>query len=181
MKNKAELINHLNAKHSVKFLFFWGHTVKGNGVCKACLSQWYDSPFEADGVLYQTAEHYMMAQKAKLFHDEKAYQRILACKSPKAAKAIGREIVDFSEAVWLEHRFDIVVAGNLAKFSHYPELRQYLLNTNNRVLVEASPVDTIWGVGLAADHPEIENPRQWRGLNLLGFVLMQVRNRLNQG
>jgi ribA/ribD-fused uncharacterized protein len=179
MKSKEELINYISGKHSVKYLLFWGHTAKSDTVCKACFSQWYDSPFEVDGVLYNTAEHYMMAQKAKLFNDEKAYQCILACKSPKAVKAIGREVVNFSEPIWLENRFDIVFAGNLAKFSYYPELRKYLLNTGNRVLVEASPVDAIWGVGLAADHPDVENPRKWRGLNLLGFALMQVRNTLN--
>lgn len=179
MKSKEELISHINGKPAVKYLLFWGHTAKSNAVCKACFSQWYDSPFEVEGVPYKTAEHYMMAQKAKLFNDEKAYQRILACQSPKAAKDIGRGIVGFSEPVWLENRFDIVVAGNSAKFSYYPELREYLLNTKNKVLVEASPVDAIWGVGLAADHPDVENPRQWRGLNLLGFALMQVRNVLN--
>lgn len=179
MKTKSELIDYVNAGKRVKYLAFWGHTAKSNTVCKSCFSQWYDSPFEADGVLYRTAEHYMMAQKAKLFNDDKAYKSILDCKHPKAAKSIGREIINFSESVWLENRFDIVVAGNIAKFSYYPELRAYLINTGDRVLVEASPVDTIWGIGLAADHEDVENPNKWRGLNLLGFALMQARNVLS--
>jgi len=72
----------------------------------------------------------------------------------------------------------IVVAGNLAKFSQNPDFRDFLLTTKNRILVEASPVDKIWGIGLAADDKKIENPRLWKGLNLLGFALMEVRKQL---
>jgi ribA/ribD-fused uncharacterized protein len=180
MKTRSELIDYINAGNRVKYLLFWGHTAKSNhAVCKSCFSQWYDAPFKAEGVLYRTAEHYMMAHKAKLFNDQKAYKRILDCKHPREAKSIGREIGSFSEPVWLEKRFDIVVAGNIAKFSYHSALRAYLLNTGDRVLVEASPVDTIWGIGLAVGHEAAENPKQWRGLNLLGFALMQARNALS--
>jgi hypothetical protein len=179
LKTKDELVNYINAGNRAKYLAFWGHTPKkSNTVCKSCFSQWYDAPFEDNGVLYKTAEHYMMARKATLFNDQRAYQKILHCSHPKAAKSIGREIVNFSEERWIEHRFAIVVAGNIAKFTYHPDLRAYLVNTGDRVLVEASPVDTIWGVGLAVDHPDIENPKQWCGLNLLGFALMQARNTL---
>lgn len=179
MKTKNELIAYINAGNRVKYLSFWGHTPKStHNICKSCLSQWYDSPFKADGVLYNTAEHYMMAHKAKLFNDTNAYKKILQAPHPKAAKSIGREIIGFSEQIWLNHRFEIVVAGNIAKFSYHSALRDYLINTGDRVLVEASPVDTIWGIGLATDHPDVENPAKWRGLNLLGFALMQARNAL---
>lgn len=177
IKTKTELIDYINAGNKARYLPFWGHTPKShNTVCKSCFSQWYDAPFKDNGVLYKTAEHYMMAQKAKLFNDQNAYQKILQCSHPKTAKSIGREIIGFSEAIWIKHRFDIVVAGNIAKFAYHPDLRVYLINTGDRVLVEASPVDAIWGIGLAADHHAVENPSQWRGLNLLGFALMQARN-----
>jgi ribA/ribD-fused uncharacterized protein len=177
--NRTELIASINAGNKAKYLAFWGHTAKNPDIIdKSCFSQWYDAPFKDQGVLYKTAEHYMMAGKAKLFNDSHAHQKILECRHPKAAKSIGREIIGFSEDIWLKHRFEIVVAGNIAKFSYHPKLRAYLLNTGDRVLVEASPVDAIWGICLAADHHAVENPTQWRGLNLLGFALMQVRHAL---
>jgi hypothetical protein len=81
----------------------------------------------------------------------------------------------FADAEWVTGRFDIVVRGNLAKFGKNAELRIYLVNTGGQVLVEASPVDRIWGAGLAADDPRVQNPEQWPGINLLGFALMKVR------
>lgn len=71
-----------------------------------------------------------------------------------------------------------MVAGSVHKFGGDPELREFLLNTGDRVLVEASPMDRIWGIGLAADDPRAENPASWRGLNLLGFALMDARAEL---
>jgi ribA/ribD-fused uncharacterized protein len=73
-----------------------------------------------------------------------------------------------------------VVEGNLHKFSQDENLKEFLLNTNERILVEASPMDKIWGIGLAADHPNIENPILWKGENLLGFALMEVRDELRK-
>ena len=88
------------------------------------------------------------------------------------------QVQGFDEAKWQAARYDIVVRGNLAKFSQNEALRSFLLNTGERVLVEASPVDPIWGIGLAANDPLAEQPAQWRGLNLLGFALMDVRRSL---
>ncbi len=128
-----------------------------------------------------TAEHYMMYAKAKLFGDEQAMERLLKASNPGEAKAIGRQVQGFDEEHWQQHRFGIVVTGNLAKFSYNADLQEYLLNTGNRVLVEASPVDRIWGIGMAADNPAAENPDRWKGDNLLGFALMQVREELFTG
>lgn len=161
------------------FIFFWRHTTHPEGhIDKTCLSQWYPSPFSVDGIEYPTAEHFMMAGKARLFGDERAVQRILKADSPKAVKQMGREVQGFREDQWHSRRVDIVVEGNLAKFSQHPELRAYLLGTGGCVLVEASPLDKVWGIGLAEDHPDVTNPLAWRGLNLLGFALMTVRDRL---
>jgi ribA/ribD-fused uncharacterized protein len=158
------------------YLCFWGHRPRADGAPSAsCFSQWYPSPFTVDGVRYATAEHWMMAGKARLFADETALAKVLANDDPSAAKAVGRGVRGFDEARWCAHRFDLVVEGNLAKFSQHPALQSFLLSTGDRVLVEASPVDPIWGIGLAATDPRAGDPAQWSGLNLLGFALMRVR------
>ena len=156
-------------------MFFWGHHARKDTVGPACLSQWWPAPFMVDGVYYPTAEHFMMAGKARLFGDTEIGERVLAARTPGEAKALGRQVRAFNQATWEEHRFDIVVAGNTAKFGQNPPLRDYLLGTGDRVLVEASPVDRIWGIGLAARDPRAFDPHHWQGLNLLGFALMRVR------
>ena len=142
------------------------------------MSQWYAVHFEFEGVKYFSAEQYMMAEKAKLFNDTLNYDRIIDSKSPGQAKQFGREVIGFDEKVWKDNRCEIVKKGNLAKFGQNQELKQYLLETKNRVLVEASPVDIIWGIGLSKDSEDCQNPLLWRGENLLGFTLMEVRDKL---
>jgi ribA/ribD-fused uncharacterized protein len=159
-----------------ELLLFWGHRPpKGGGVGQGCLSQWYPASFTVGGVRYATAEHYMMAGKARLFGDAEAERLVLASDDPGKAKGAGRKVRGFDEDTWAAHRYDLVVAANTAKFEQHPPLRGYLLATGERVLVEASPYDTIWGIGLSAAQPEARHPAQWRGLNLLGFALMDVR------
>ncbi|MFN8608131.1 MAG: NADAR family protein [Vulcanimicrobiota bacterium] len=162
-----------------KYLYFWGHRPQRDGsIGKGCFSQWWVQPFVVDKVRYVSAEHYMMAEKARLFGDEDALVKILEAPTPAEAKKFGAQVGGFVEEVWRRHRFEIVVAGNLAKFGQNENIRQFLLATGERVLVEASPVDRIWGVGLAEDDPRCADPAQWLGLNLLGFALMEVRARL---
>ncbi|WP_435177852.1 NADAR family protein [Actinacidiphila sp. bgisy145] len=163
----------------VKYLHFWGHRPQRDGsVGAGCLSQWWPAPFTVDGVTYATAEHWMMAGKARLFGDEDAERRAVAAGHPKQAKSAGRSVRGFDEAVWQHERFGLVVAGSVHKFAQHPDLRAYLLGTARRVLVEASPLDRVWGIGLAADDERAERPDAWRGLNLLGFALMEARDRL---
>ncbi|WP_428653421.1 NADAR family protein [Runella sp.] len=163
----------------LKYLFFWGHQPSKDGnITKTCLSQWWESSFEVEGVVYPTAEHWMMAQKAKLFGDEDVFEQILDAKSPAEAKKLGRQIRNFDENAWLSEREKIVVEGNFHKFNQNKALKEFLLQTQQRVLAEASPVDAIWGIGLAADHVDVLYPEKWPGLNLLGFALMEVRDRL---
>ena len=169
---------HLRAQQqTLHYLYFWGHTERGQSVSKACLSQWYLAPFVVDGVYYATAEHWMMAGKARLF-DPAMIDQVLASPDPAAAKALGRHIKHFDDQIWQQHRFALVVAGNLAKFSQHPNLQDFLLATGEQVLVEAAPNDRIWGIGLAESDPKAWQPSTWQGLNLLGFDLMQVRERL---
>jgi ribA/ribD-fused uncharacterized protein len=154
----------------------WGHQPQRDGALgPGCLSQWWPSPFRVNGTEYPTAEHWMMVEKAKLFGDQPAANEILAAPSPAAAKALGQQVAGFNENLWVEKRFQIVVRGSVEKFGQSKDLRAYLVGTGNRVLVEASPRDRIWGNGLAATHEDAKEPRQWPGLNLLGFALMEAR------
>ncbi|MEU8384271.1 NADAR family protein [Streptosporangium sp. NPDC048865] len=164
----------------LRYLFFWGHRPpRDGGVGAGCLSQWWEVTFTTEGHAFRSAEHYMMAHKAWLFGDGETADRILAAGHPGEAKRLGREVRGFDGAVWDEHRYEIVVRGNIAKFGEHPELREFLLGTRSRVLVEASPVDRIWGIGLTADDERAASPATWRGLNLLGFALMDARDALD--
>lgn len=120
----------------------------------------------------------MMAEKARLFNDKETLKKILVAHTPGEAKQLGRAVSGFNESTWIKNRFNIVVQANIAKFEQNKELQDFLLNTGSRVLVEASPVDKIWGVGLAEHDEAISDPRVWKGLNLLGFALMEARYRL---
>lgn len=165
----------------LKYLLFWGHNPARDGsITKNCLSQWYSCRFSVDGVIYNTAEQYMMAQKALLFGDSEIYQEIMNASHPKQFKDLGRKISGFDDDIWNQQKCDIVVKGNTAKFSQNQELKAFLLNTKNRILVEASPYDKIWGIGLSADDILCENPLCWKGENLLGFCLMEVRDLLRK-
>jgi len=163
----------------LKYLYFWGHTAPAHApVGKACFSQWYPAAFTEGGTTYPTTEHYMMAEKARLFGDEATRAAILQARHPDEAKRLGRQLAAFDEATWQAARQQIVVRGNLLKFSQHPPLAAFLRQTGSRVLVEASPVDSIWGIGLAQHHPDAAQPAKWPGLNLLGFALMEVRAQL---
>jgi ribA/ribD-fused uncharacterized protein len=179
LSSVEELLAALAAGERVKYLFFWGHRPERDGsVGKGCLSQWWPVTFAEGGDTYASAEHYMMAGKARLFGDEEAREKILVAGTPGEAKKLGRLVRGFDEVAWAAARFDLVVAANVAKFSQHPELREYLLNTGDRVLVEASPRDRIWGIGMGASNPAAADPASWRGLNLLGFALTHARERL---
>ncbi|MFD7707623.1 NADAR family protein [Streptomyces sp. NPDC059785] len=168
-----------NPGERIKYLYFWGHRPRPDGrIGASCLSQWWPSPFTVDGVTYATAEHWMMAGKARLFGDAEAERRALDAANPALAKKAGRLVRGFDDTVWERERYGIVVEGSVHKFAAHAELRGFLLNTGDRVLVEASPVDRIWGIGLAADDERATDPQRWRGPNLLGFALMTARERL---
>ena len=91
-------------------------------------------------------------------------------------RGIGRKIKGFNQDVWDKHKYDIVYKGNYAKFSQNEALRSFLEHTEDKVLVEASPFDEIWGIKMSMDNLDINNPEKWNGQNLLGFVLMDVRD-----
>jgi ribA/ribD-fused uncharacterized protein len=150
------------------FTFFW----------KSRLSQWHRSPFVLGGVSFTHAEQYMMYGKALLFGDRDSAERILAAETPREQQAIGRTVHGFDESIWALFREGVVYAGNYARFSQNAEQRELLFATRGTTLVEASPHDRVWGIGLTADDPRALDRSQWLGLNLLGEALTRVREAL---
>ncbi len=176
MRTREELVEHLSRGGTADYLFFWGHNPKKPDVVDAsCLSQWFPCSFVIDGQAYASAEHYMMAQKARLFHDDEALARVLVAKAPAEAKAIGREVKRFEPEAWNAARFPAVVRGNVAKFGQREDFAAFLRGTREKVIVEAAPRDRVWGIGMGASNPDARLPARWRGLNLLGFALMEAR------
>ncbi|MEU6371315.1 NADAR family protein [Streptomyces sp. NPDC046931] len=177
--SREALVRAVRTGARVRYLHFWGHRPRRDGqIGPSCLSQWWPSPFAVDGVEYATAEHWMMASKARLFGDADAERTALRAPNPALAKKAGRLVRGFDEAIWERERFAIVVEGSVHKFAAHADLKAFLLATGDRVLVEASPVDRVWGIGLAADDEAAADPGRWRGPNLLGFALMEARERL---
>lgn len=180
--NLEGLREEYNKGETYKFLFFWGHTPAADGhITEACFSQWWQCHFQVDEVEYSCAEQFMMAQKARMFGDREMLEKIMEAGHPKEMKAYGRAVEGFDKEQWDRACYEIVKRGNLAKFSQNPELLKFLLNTRKRILVEASPRDRIWGIGMGKANPDVENPLKWRGRNLLGFALTEVRDQLLEG
>ncbi len=173
------LIEKHQRQEPLQYLFFRGHRPEKKGrVTKSCFSQWWPAVFEVDGIRYATAEHWMMAAKARLFNDAAMVNKIIAAATPAETKELGRRIAGFNAGLWDEHKYELVVTGNLHKFSQHPELKHFLVSTTHDILVEASVTDRVWGIGMAGTDPDRMNPLLWKGENLLGFALMKVRDQL---
>lgn len=163
-----------------KLFGFWGHSQGGTKLGKECLSQWYIRDFVVNGVKYCCMEQYMMAQKAVYFGDTEMYHKIMNSNNPKDIKALGRKVRNFDSKAWDKVKRDIILTGNYCKFSQNKDLREFLIHTTGCVLVEASPYDKIWGIGLRVTDPDFQNIKNWPGQNLLGFSLMQVRDEISR-
>lgn len=157
-------------KITEKYIFFWGDIY----------SQWYSTEFVVDGIKYNCAEQYMMAEKARTFNDEKTLNKILSTNDPKKQKKLGRLVKNYNENLWNNIRFDVVVKGNYAKFSQNESLKKQLLSTGNKIIVEASPYDTIWGIGLSEYDERCLEEKNWKGSNLLGKAIMKTRDMLKE-
>lgn len=100
-----------------EYLYFWGHQPSKSGkITSSCFSQWFAASFTIDGVFYQTAEHWMMAAKARLFNDDESLVKILDSPDPKTAKALGRKVANFDDEIWTKNARQLVTQGNMAKF-----------------------------------------------------------------
>ena len=158
----------LKKDESIVFFF---HTNEKYG----CFSQWYSSPFTVEGFHYTTAEQYMMAKKALLFHDYTIFDQILGEKDPQKCKRLGKQVKGFQNRIWNKYKEEIVYTANMAKFSQNYDIQSILLGTGNATLAEASPYDRIWGIGRDANDPKAKYPLLWKGENLLGRALERVR------
>lgn len=156
-------------------VLFWKPTDK-NGY----LSNWGHSPFELRGHHFNCAEQYLMWSKADVMGDVTKAQQILSTPDPKKQKALGKQVHPWKEGLWRRHREPVMLAAARAKFSQNPHLGQRLLATHPRPMAEASPSDVVWGIGLAPDNPLAQDPQNWRGDNLLGRVLEEVREEMWQ-
>lgn len=164
-------------KKPKKLFYFWGHTRKDeNTIDKSCLSNWYPSKFTIGNKSYCCVEQYMMSQKAKLFKDTERYEEIMKETDPKKIKWFGRMVKNFDYETWEKSKVDIVRTGCKAKFDQNPELKNYLISLKKLVIVEASPVDRIWGISLRETDPRAANPEEWCGENLLGFILTDIKD-----
>lgn len=150
------------------YTFFW----------KDKIAQWNMTNFTDGKTTYSCAEQYMMAKKAELFKDPITLNKILKSTNPKDIKSLGREVKNYKEEIWNLHKSNIVIEGNMLKFGQNPELKKILLSTGDTILVEASPYDKIWGIGLGVEDEDILDESKWKGQNLLGKALMVVRERL---
>ena len=149
------------------FTFFW----------KDKIGQWNMTPFkDNEGTEYNCAEQYMFARKAKLFNDFESLEKIMKSSSPREQQKLGREVKNFEQKIWDANKVGIVTLGNIFKFSQNKNLKEILLSTKGTILVEASPYDKIWGIGLGVEDKNITNMKKWKGENLLGFILTNVRD-----
>lgn len=150
------------------YVFFWAGPY----------SNWHFQPFTHDGTQYNCSEQYMMVMKARVFDDAESEKLIMESGSPGEQKAYGRKVKGFDSALWSEHCVDIMVPALVSKFTSTPRLQQLILSSGDATMVEASPYDQIWGVGLGVNDRRILDEAQWRGKNLLGICLMKARNEI---
>jgi ribA/ribD-fused uncharacterized protein len=146
------------------YVFFWSGP----------FSQWKKCTIKIEDIVYNCAEQYMMAMKAKLFKDEESYDLIMASTDPAYQKLCGRHVKNFNQELWAAKCQLIVYRANLAKFTQSVDLKMALFDTGKRKLVEASSEDHIWGIGMAENDPNLMDTKRW-GLNLLGECITMVR------
>jgi len=151
-------------------VFFW------SGI----FSQWFKSPFEIDGEKYSTAEQYMMYKKALLFEDEEVANAIMRTQNPREQKALGRKVRGFEWDVWESNCREYVYEANYAKFTQDQILLDEFISYGDREIVEASPKDYIWGIGLHYSDENCEDKYKWKGTNWLGEAIMRVRETLKE-
>lgn len=150
------------------YVFFWGGEY----------SNWTTSPFELDGMTFNCVEQWMMYNKAKVFNDTEIMKKVMETSSPREQKALGRQVKNFDADTWNKLAVDIVSRGCEAKFRQNPDLMEVLIADKDKYLVEASPYDTVWGIGMGEDNPDRFDESKWKGTNWLGIALMNARDRI---
>lgn len=158
------------------------YTVNANMILfwNSCYSQWFPSEFrDCNGLKFFNAEQFMMYHKAKLFNDSEIMEKIIKETNPRAIKEYGRQVKNYIDDIWVDAREEVVILGNYYKFTQNDRILKELMSSIGKELVEASPVDRIWGIGLSEHDEKCLDKSKWRGLNLLGNCLMKVREVLN--
>jgi len=148
------------------YVFFWG----------SVFSNWYPCIFMCEDKRFNNSEQAFMWMKAKFFKDDEIAAAILAETNPRYAKALGRKVKGFQAEPWMVNGYLFMIEANHAKFTQNEDLKEILLSTGDKTLVEASPYDKIWGIGLHWDNDDVLDESKWQGMNLLGRALMEVRN-----
>lgn len=149
-------------------VYFW------NGI----YSQWSKSKFTEGEIEYPNAEKYMMMKKAEVFGAHEILFQMMKTDNPKTVKALGRKIKNFTDSKWDAHKMEIVTQASYLKFTQNPSLLKQLLAEQHLELVEASPVDKVWGIGLHYDNDEVLDKSKWKGQNLLGKCIMKAREQI---
>ena len=160
-----------NYTETKKYIFFYG----------SAYSQWAMRDILIGGETYNCNEQYMMAKKAELFHDDVARRAIMMSSNPASQKSWGKRVKNFDKDEWEAIARDVVYEANYAKFTQHEDFREQLLSTGDKIIVEGSPTDCIWGIGMSCDDPGILDPKNWRGTNWLGEAIMKVREQLLKG
>ena len=151
-----------------KFTFFWESD--------SPFSNWYACPFVHNGIEYNCSEQYMMYKKAILFGDHEVAEMIMEQSSPRKQKFLGRQVRGYVDEIWMDNCQDIMVPGLVSKFIQDTYSLNCILETGDSIIVEASPYDKIWGIGMTKNDPRATDPTQWEGKNFLGNVLMRARD-----
>ena len=155
-----------------RFIFFWSGP----------FSQWAPSPFTINGITYNCAEQYMMVEKARLFGDEVRESLIMSNSDPALQQRLGRQVVGYEQAIWDAHcKFAVLTASRAKYAQHEPSGKALLATPKGRILVEASPHDRRWGIGLTRDDRRAKKRSTWRGTNWLGEILTRVRDEILAG
>lgn len=179
-------VDYVKENKDKDFISFWG--VKDHKDKYRFLSNFYPCQIEVTHFdskqvkKFKSSEQLFMYKKAILFEDFKVADTIFKVNkdSPQFYKNQGRKVKGFDEDTWNENKYDLMKATLYEKFSQNTYLKKWLLNTGNSILVETSPFDRIWGIGLKNTDSGWKNVDRWKGENLLGFCLMEVRDDLNK-
>lgn len=161
-------------KHKIEdeeFIFFYGKD--------AILSNYFPSKFIFEGIEFNCAEQYYHYRKADFFNDENKKQLILKETNPITQRRIGAIVCGYDDEAWHKICYEVMKQGLICKFDQNKELREYLTDTNNSTLVEASPTDLRWGIGMALYDKDLLDKAKWKGRNLLGKILMEIREYYN--
>lgn len=143
-------------------------------------SQWAGRSFELDGDLFNCCEQYMMYKKAKLFGDKESAHKIWSACDPAKQKALGKKVKNFDKDKWEAIARDVVYDANYAKFTQNEDCLKELMASGDKIIVEASPYDCIWGIGMSCDDPGVTDEKNWRGTNWLGEAIMKVRENIRK-